>query len=82
MFRFAGVFGDARIVQDLHGGGVAEVFPILQHPDDFFVRGDFDELRAFAVAAARGEDGVAVGQPGAALRRVRQTDMPPADRWT
>ena len=65
-----GVFGDAGIVQDLHGGGGAEGLPILQHPDDFLVRGDFNELRAFAIVAAGGEDGVAVGQPGAGLRRV------------
>ena len=64
-----GIFGDARIVQNLHGGGGAEVLPVLQDPDDFFVRRDFDELRTFAVAAARAEDGVAVGQARAGLRR-------------
>ena len=69
MFRFTRIFRDAGIVQDLHGGGGTERLPILQHPDDFLVRSDFDELRAFAVVAARGEDGVAAGQARAALGR-------------
>ena len=68
MFRFARVFGDAGIIQNLHGGRRTEVFPILQDPDDFLVPGDFDELRALAVAAAGTDDRVAVGQPGAGLR--------------
>ena len=68
MFRFAGDFRNAWIVENLHCGAVADFFPILQHPDDFLVRSHFDELGALAIFAARGEDGVAVGQPGAALR--------------
>ena len=41
MLGLTGNFGDAGIIQDLHGGGVGNMFPILQHPDDFLVRGDF-----------------------------------------
>jgi len=52
MFGPAEIFRNAGIVEDLHGGGVAEVLPVLQHPDDFLVRRHFDELRAFAAAAA------------------------------
>jgi len=54
VLRVARIFGDARVVQDLHGGGVAEVLPVLQDPGDLLVRGDFDELRAFAGATAGG----------------------------
>ena len=68
MFRFARVFGDAGVVQNLNGGRRAEVCPVLQNPDDFFVARDFDELRAFAVAAAGADDRVAVGQARAGLR--------------
>ena len=68
MLRFARVFGDAGVVQNLNGSGGAEVCPILQDPDDFLVARDFDELRAFAVAAAGTDDRVAVGQARAGLR--------------
>ena len=51
MFRLAGDLGDARIVQKLLGGGVTEIFPILQHPDDFLVRSHFDQLRSTAIFA-------------------------------
>ena len=67
VFRLTGDFRNARIIQNLHGGAIADFFPILQHPDDFLVRRDFNELGAFAVFAARGEDGIAIGQPGATL---------------
>src|SRR5277367_5640068 len=75
MFRFAGNFWDARIVENLHGGCGTKSLPILQYPDDLFVRGDFDKLRAFAAGdvATGAEDRVAVGQTGAALRRGGET---------
>ena len=68
VLRFAGIFGNARIVQDLNGGGRTEVCPVVQNPDDLLVRRDFDKLRAFAVAASRTDDRVAVGQSRAALQ--------------
>ncbi len=46
------------------------MLPVLQHPYDLFVRGDFDQLRTFAGAAAGSENRVAVGQSGASLRRL------------
>ena len=46
------MFRDAGIIQNLHGGGGTEVFPILEHPDDLFVRGDLVELWTLAVSAA------------------------------
>src|SRR4051812_4048251 len=67
VLRFAGIFRDAWVVQDLHGGGIPEVFPILEHPHDLFLRCHFDELRTLPFAAARGKDGVSVGEAGAGL---------------
>src|SRR5437868_2366091 len=69
VFGFAGVFRDAGIVEDLDGGGIGEVFPILEHPDDLLIRSHLDELRPLPFAAARSEDGIAIGEPGAVLRR-------------
>jgi hypothetical protein len=61
-------FGDTRIAQDLHGGCTTEGLPILKYPDELFVSGHFDKLGALPVVAARGENGIAVGQPGGGLR--------------
>ena len=49
MLGFSGSFRGAGIVQDLHGGGGPKGFPILEHPDHLFIRGDFDKLRAFPI---------------------------------
>jgi hypothetical protein len=37
----------------------------VQHPNDFLGWSDLNELRPHAVFPARGENGIAVGQPGA-----------------
>src|SRR5690348_12245890 len=67
MLRLARIFRDAGVVENLHGRRRAELAIILQHPDNLLVPRHFDELR-FAVATARADDGVAVGQPRAGLR--------------
>lgn len=74
MFGLSGHFRNARVVENLHSGGIAEGFPILQNPDDPLVRRDLDDLRAFAVSGAtRAENRIAVGQPRAGLRCRSET---------
>src|SRR4051794_6441668 len=68
MLRLPRILRHAWIIKNLHRRPVADVFPILQHPDDLLVRRHFDQLRTLSVLAARREDRVAVGQAGAGLR--------------
>jgi len=69
--------GTPGFVQELSRGGGAEVFPILKHPDEFLVRGDFEDLNdigaVFGLGAAGGteDDGVAVGEAVGGLMLCR-----------
>ena len=45
MLRLAGIFGDARIIQDLDRRRRPNDREILQHPYYLLARGDFDQLR-------------------------------------
>ena len=53
MARLPWISRSARITQNLNRRRWTERGPILQDPDDLFVGRDFDDLRAFAIAAAR-----------------------------
>ena len=54
-------------IEDLRDGHVvAEVFEIVEGPDDFFVGGDFDDLGVGFLGVAVADDGVAVGEALAA----------------
>ncbi len=54
----------AGIVEDLDGGGGAELRPVLQYPDDFLIRSYFNELRTLVFSAARADDGIAICETG------------------
>lgn len=58
----------AGIVEDLDGGGGAELRPVLQYPDDFLIRSYFNELRTLVFSAARADDGIAICETGRGLR--------------
>ena len=75
MLRLSGVLGDAGLVEDLDGGGGAEVCPVPENPDDFLVGRDFDELRAFSIFAARTDDGVAIDE-AVGLGEIGGTQLP------
>jgi hypothetical protein len=64
MERVAGTLGVAGLIQELNGSSRPKVLPILQHPNDLFLRCDLDQLRSLVVATARAYDGISIGELG------------------
>src|SRR5215471_5649260 len=60
MLRFARLFRNPGVVEDLNRGRGAEMSPVVQDPDDLLVARHLDQLRPLPVSAARADDGVSV----------------------
>lgn len=68
MQAVTGALGIAGVVENLDGGGGAELCPVLQYRYDFLVRSYFDELGTLIFSAAGADDGIAVREAGCGLR--------------
>jgi hypothetical protein len=53
----AGAFRDAGLVEKLRCGGRAQVFPVLQDPDDSLIGSDFDDLNNIGTVLRLGASG-------------------------